>query len=66
MAIAVLDGDRVRAELAALDVTQSDLAKFVHVPKSDISRALSGHPLAPETLYRIALGIDIMKKRGLR
>jgi hypothetical protein len=65
MAVAVLDGNRVRAELDGLGVTQTTLAKFVRIPKADVSRALSGHPLAPETVYRICLGIDQMK-RGLR
>jgi plasmid maintenance system antidote protein VapI len=67
MAVSVLDGEAVRAELAPLGMTDSDLARFVHVTKADLSRALQGRPLSPETLYRIALGIDILKRqRGLR
>ena len=65
MAVAVLDGERVRRELDGLGISQSDLAKFVRIQKADITRALGGRPLAPETVYRICLGIDQLK-RGQR
>ena len=65
MAIDLLDPKKLRSELHELGLTQRDLARFVRLPDEDVSRAVTGKPLTPEIVYRIALGVQQLK-RGQR
>jgi hypothetical protein len=62
VAVSVLDGEAVRAELKNLGVSQAQLSRFIRMPKSDLTRALNGHRMAPESTYRIALGLDQLRR----
>ncbi len=65
MPVDVLDGNKIRQELQRLGLTQRDLARFVHLPDEDVSRAVNGLSMSPEYLYIIGRGL-LQLKQGKR
>lgn len=65
MGIAVLDGNKIREELRRLRKTQRDLARFGHLQDEEVSRAVTGKPVSPETVYRVALTLQHLE-RGVK
>jgi transcriptional regulator with XRE-family HTH domain len=58
-ALPLLDGRRVRGELARTGTSQSKLASEIGVRPEQISRALNGVPISPDLMFRIALAIAL-------
>ena len=50
----VLDGDRLRFEMAIRGLQGGELARMAYVDANTISRALGGKPVTVRTLQRIA------------
>ena len=63
--VAVLDGAAVRAMLKRIGSNPTQLAKFVRLHKSEVSKVLNGRPVCAEHTYRIALALEQMA-RGAR
>lgn len=59
--VSVLDGDRIREELADLKLTQRQFAQRLAMDEGDLSRALNGKPLQPTTIFRIAFGLAYLE-----
>jgi transcriptional regulator with XRE-family HTH domain len=55
-AVAIIDPAKLRAEIAALGMTQAAFARYARIEISELSKALRGDPLAPETHYRLVRG----------
>jgi transcriptional regulator with XRE-family HTH domain len=59
----VLDGDRLRDQLAELGLSQKQFAERIGLDEARVSNAITGRPLPAETLYRIALGLELAGRR---
>jgi hypothetical protein len=62
MAIAMVDGPAVLAQLEGLGISITDFAAYCRMQRSDVSRALHGHPQEPGTLFRLAQGLDELRR----
>ena len=66
MAVAMVDGPGVRVQLEALEMSITDFARYVRMERADVSRALSGHPQEPATLFRLAQALDELQRARSR
>ena len=55
MAVTMIDGPVVRVQLAVLKMSITEFAASARMARSEVSRALSGHPTEPATVFRLAL-----------
>ena len=59
----VLDGERLRDQLAKLGLSQKQFAERIGLDEARVSNAITGQPLPVETLYRIGLGLELAGRR---
>ncbi len=55
--IRILDADGVREELAYLKLSQRDFARKLAMQEAEVSRALHGKPIRPDSVFRLAWGL---------
>jgi plasmid maintenance system antidote protein VapI len=57
--ISILDAKGVRTELKRVGLNQRQLAERVGMREATVSDAIRGKPCAPDTIFRLALGLSI-------
>jgi hypothetical protein len=62
MAVQMIDYELVRGRLRSLGVSLAELARLVVMEPADVSRALSGQPTEPATLFRLAQGLELLNR----
>ena len=62
VAVSVLDGKVVLAQLERQRVSQQAFARFIRCSPAELSRVLHGDSVGPELVYRICLGLDQIRR----
>ena len=64
MTVAIADGQRIRAVLKRLRLTQAEFCERHLIREATLSEVIHGRPVGSEVLFTIARAIEVEQARG--